>query len=61
VMASTIITMANCDAVRRGHPRHQQSLLNPLVSESDLTVETRFSTFAMGSEIAMLALNLTYY
>ncbi len=26
VMASTIITLAHCDAVRRGHPRHQQSL-----------------------------------
>jgi hypothetical protein len=23
--ASTIITLAHCDAVRRGHPRHQQS------------------------------------
>jgi hypothetical protein len=27
--ASTIITLAHCDAVRRGHPRHQQS---PLLS-----------------------------
>ena len=25
-MASTLITLAHCDAVRRGHPRHQQSL-----------------------------------
>jgi hypothetical protein len=25
MMASTIITLAHCDAVRRGHPRHHQS------------------------------------
>lgn len=25
VMASTLITLAHCDAISRGHPRHQQS------------------------------------
>jgi hypothetical protein len=25
VMVSTLITLAHYDAVRRGHPRHQQS------------------------------------
>ena len=41
VMASTIITLALCDAVRRGHPRHQQSLLTlPSILEKGSHVQT---------------------
>jgi hypothetical protein len=38
VMALTRITMAHCDAVRRGHPSHQQSRVynKPLFSELKL-------------------------
>jgi hypothetical protein len=33
--ASTIITLAHCDAVRRGHPRHQQSHLSAAGHDPD--------------------------
>ena len=40
VMASALITLAHCDAVRRGHPRHQQS---PFSQAKDVRLAWRLS------------------